>query len=90
MKATVCAFTGHRPKSFPWGYDENTPGCVLLKEVMAAQISALAEQGVTDWLSGMAQGATIQALFVLVHFRITPILFYISGANMRTKQNFIF
>lgn len=59
MKTTVCAFTGHRPKSFPWGYDESAPGCVLLKEVLAAQISALADRGVTDWLSGMAQGVDL-------------------------------
>ncbi len=56
MIEAACAFTGHRPKSFPWGYDENAPSCVLLKEVLASQISALAEQGVTDFLSGMAQG----------------------------------
>ena len=55
----ICTFTGHRPKSFPWGYDESAPGCVLLKEVLAAQISALAEQGVTDFLSGMAQGVDL-------------------------------
>ena len=59
MIKTACAFTGHRPKSFPWGYDESAPGCVLLKEVLAAQISALAEQGVTDFLSGMAQGVDL-------------------------------
>jgi len=59
MTETTCAFTGHRPKSFPWGYDESAPGCVLLKEVLAVQISALAEQGVTDFLSGMAQGVDL-------------------------------
>ena len=59
MKTTTCAFTGHRPKSFPWGYDESAPDCVLLKEVLAAQISALAERGITDFLSGMAQGVDL-------------------------------
>lgn len=59
MAEIVCAFTGHRPKSLSWGYDESAPGCVLLKEVLAAQISALAEQGVTDFLSGMAQGVDL-------------------------------
>ena len=56
MDKTACSFTGYRPKSFPWKYDETAPGCILLKEVLAAQISALPERGVTDWLSGMAQG----------------------------------
>ena len=51
-----CAITGHRPKSFPWKYDETAPGCVLLKEVLASQIAALADSGVTGWLSGMALG----------------------------------
>lgn len=51
-----CAFTGHRPKSFPWKYNEADRDCVLLKEVLAEQIAALAERGVTDWFSGMALG----------------------------------
>lgn len=59
MIKTTCAFTGHRPKSFPWKYDETAPGCVLLKEVLAAQIKTLSDRGVTDFLSGMAQGTDI-------------------------------
>lgn len=55
----VCAFTGHRPKSFPWKYNETAPDCVLLKEVLAKQIKLLADRGVTDWLSGMAQGVDL-------------------------------
>lgn len=55
----VCAFTGHRPKSFPWRYDESDPDCVLLKEVLAEQIKALTDRGVTDFLSGMAQGVDL-------------------------------
>ena len=56
MMETACAFTGHRPKSFPWKYDESAPDCILLKEVLAAQIKTLVDRGVTDFLSGMAQG----------------------------------
>ena len=59
MIEATCAFTGHRPKSFPWKYDENDPDCVLLKEVLAAQIKELANQGVTDFFSGMAQGTDL-------------------------------
>ena len=50
---------GHRPKSLPWKYNEAAPDCVLLKEVLVAQIKALADRGVTDFLSGMAQGADL-------------------------------
>ena len=59
MIKTACAFTGHRPKSFPWKYNESAPDCVLLKEVLAAQIKMLADRGVTDFFSGMAQGVDI-------------------------------
>ena len=71
MIEVACAFTGHRPKSFPWGYDENAPSCVLLKEVLASQISALAEQGVTDFLSGMAQGVDLWYAQIVLDLRKT-------------------
>lgn len=56
-----CAFTGHRPKSFPWKYDETAPGCILLKEALTAQIKAQVSSGVTDFLSGMALGVDLWA-----------------------------
>ena len=59
MIEAACAFTGHRPKNFPWKYNETAPGCVLLKEVLTGQIRALADRGVTDFLSGMAQGTDL-------------------------------
>ena len=69
MIETACAFTGHRPKSFPWGYDESAPSCVLLKEVLTTQISALAERGVTDFLSGMAQGTDLWCAQIVLGLR---------------------
>ena len=59
MTEIACAITGHRPKSFPWKYNETAPDCVLLKETLAAQIKLLADSGVTDWLSGMALGVDL-------------------------------
>ncbi len=56
IRKTSCAFTGHRPSKLPWGYDETAEGCVRLKAALAAQIAALVDGGVTDFLSGMAQG----------------------------------
>ena len=69
MNLYTCAFTGHRPKSFPWGDDERASGCVLLKEVLAAQISSLAEQGVMDWLSGMALGVDLWCAQIVLDLR---------------------
>lgn len=59
MKNLTCSFTGHRPKNFPWKYDETAPGCILLKEVLFEQVKTLADRGITIFLSGMAQGTDL-------------------------------
>ena len=69
MAKIVCAFTGHRPKSFPWKYDEKARDCVQLKEVLAVQIKQLAEQGVTTWLTGMAQGVDLWAAGIVLDLK---------------------
>ena len=50
-----CAFTGHRPSKFPWKYNEEDSRCLALKTVLAEQIASLADAGVTQFLSGMAE-----------------------------------
>lgn len=66
MEKNACAFTGHRPQKYPWGYHEDAPLCVALGQTLAEQIEVLANAGITDFLSGMAQGAdTWAALSVL-------------------------
>ena len=50
------AFTGHRPYRFPWRYDETDSRCIALKEMLMGQIRLLANAGVTDFFSGMAEG----------------------------------
>lgn len=69
MDHITCAFTGHRPKSFPWKDNETDPGCILLKETLAAQISALEERGVTEFLSGMAQGVDLWAAEIVLDLK---------------------
>ena len=62
----ACAFTGHRPNKLPWRYDETDSRCVALKAVLIEQIAALADAGVTQFLSGMAEATdTWSALSVL-------------------------
>lgn len=75
MIENSCAFTGHRPKKFPWGYDESADGCVQLKEVLSEKIAELAAAGITDFLSGMAEGTdTWAALAVLALRKKNPAL----------------
>lgn len=50
----ACAFTGHRPARFSFGYNENDERCVKIKAVLAEQIRLLVDAGVSDFYSGMA------------------------------------
>ena len=65
----VCAFTGHRPNSFPWGYNETAQDCVLLKKVLAEQIVTLVDDGVTGFISGMAQGVDLWAAQIVLDLK---------------------
>lgn len=56
MERKSCAFTGHRPKNLPWGYNETNKDCQALKAILDAQICRMVKAGVTDFLSGMALG----------------------------------
>lgn len=75
MIERCCAFTGHRPKKFPWGYNETDTRCVALKKALADQITKLVDAGYTDFFSGMAEGAdTWAALIVLTLKNENPAL----------------
>ncbi len=51
----ACAFTGHRPQSLPFGFDESDKRCTALKSAMQDQIAALIEdKEVTHFITGMA------------------------------------
>ena len=55
-----CCFTGHRPKSLPFGYNEEEPSCKKLKELLSENIERqITENGVTHFISGMAMGVDI-------------------------------
>ena len=70
-----CAFTGHRPSKFPWKYNEADRRCVALKAVLKDQIKLLADAGVTQFLSGMAEATdTWSALSVLALRKEKPAL----------------
>ena len=75
MRRSSCAFTGHRPSKFPWKYDEADSRCIALKSALAEQIRLLADAGVTQFLSGMAEAVdTWSALSVLALREENPAL----------------
>ena len=69
MTNSSCAFTGHRPRKFPWKYNEADPRCIALKETLAEQIAALADAGVTQFLSGMAEATDSWSAMAVLSLR---------------------
>lgn len=65
----ICAFTGHRPKSFSWKYDETASECLLLKEMLKKEIEKLLDCGVTDFYSGLAEGVDTWAAQIVLALR---------------------
>ena len=41
MKVKKCAFTGHRPQSLPFGFNESDERCIALKQTLRAEIMIL-------------------------------------------------
>ena len=64
-----CAFTGHRPQSLPWKYDETAQECLLLKTTLTKEIEKLIDRNVTEFFSGLAQGVDIWAAQIVLALR---------------------
>lgn len=58
----VCCFTGHRPQSLPFGFNEQDKRCVKLKQLLRKEIERqITYEGVTHFISGMAIGVDMFA-----------------------------
>lgn len=66
---TACAFTGHRPNRFSFGYDEADGKCVKIKTLMREQIVALIGEGVTEYYTGMALGVDVWAAEIVLDLK---------------------
>ncbi|WP_258106871.1 DUF1273 domain-containing protein [Christensenella minuta] len=69
MNTNACAFTGHRPTKFSFGYDEKNEKCIRLKMVMAQQISALIKGSVSTFYTGMALGVDQWAAEIILDLK---------------------
>lgn len=52
----ICAFSGHRPQKLPWGYDEQDPRCLAVKQMLERRLQEAYALGCRTFLCGMAQG----------------------------------
>ncbi len=65
----ICAFSGHRPQSLPWRFNETSPDCIQLQKILALQIARLIDNGYTDFLSGLAIGVDTWAAQAVLTLR---------------------
>ena len=69
MSFSVC-FTGHRPASLPFKYNESDSRCVALKQQLYSQIELMITQfGATRFYTGMALGVDIWAAEAVLQLR---------------------
>ena len=70
MKKKTCCFTGHRPQSLPFGFNENDARCAALKKALREQIIHLIEkENVTHFISGMAIGIDMYAAEIVLDLK---------------------
>ena len=70
-KERTCAFTGHRPESFPFGADESAPECIAIKEKLTTEIEKMISKGVDTFISGAAKGVDTWAMEAVLALRET-------------------
>ncbi len=56
LNSKTCCFSGHRPKSLPWGFDEQDERCVKMKGKLKEEIIKAIKSGYDTFLCGMALG----------------------------------
>ena len=62
-------FTGHRPQSLPFRFNESDVRCQRLKVLLASLIREKIENGVTHFLSGMALGVDCYAAEIVLELK---------------------
>lgn len=70
MKDKTCCFTGHRPQSLPWKFNEHDLRCQLLKQRLKTEIRhMITHRGVRHFISGMALGVDTWAAEIVLEFK---------------------
>lgn len=62
----ICCFTGHRPKLFPWGTDEQDTRCLGLKKRLKESIYEAIDDGFDCFITGGALGVDTWAAEIVL------------------------
>ncbi len=91
-----CAFTGHRPKSFSFGYDESSAEFEELKIKIRNTITQVCNAGCRTFYCGMAEGADLWCGEIVLEIKdkfdppleictVAPFLMQASGMTEKNK-----
>ncbi|MBR2742694.1 MAG: DUF1273 family protein [Clostridia bacterium] len=69
MEKKTCCFSGHRPKAFPWRYNEKDPQCVWLKGRIAKEIERAVCDGFTRFIVGGAMGVDMWSAEAVIEYK---------------------
>lgn len=83
----VACFTGHRPKSFPFGYNESGSQFDRVIQAIDKCIEIAYNNGVRTFISGLALGVDTWAIERVAHFRVSHPDVVIVGAIPCTGQD---
>ena len=66
---TTCAFTGHRPEAFSFGYDEEAAACRFLKATLRMHILRAIGNGFSHFICGMALGVDLWCAEIVIDLK---------------------
>lgn len=69
MKSKTCCFSGHRPKSLPWGYEERGKKFKKFQKQLKPEIIKAICNGYENFISGMAMGMDMLAAEVVLKLK---------------------
>lgn len=83
-----CAFTGHRPASFSFKYDETHPDCIYIKQRLSEEIEIMFANGVTVFISGAALGVDMWAMEAVLELKKRePSVKLVAAVPFRGQEN---
>lgn len=75
---SVC-FTGHRPSSMPWGYNQDHKDCKQLKKRLKEVLTTLIGNGFSTFYNGLAEGFDMLAAEILLELKSEGYPVYMIG-----------
>jgi len=94
-KQKTCCFSGHRPCKLSFGYNEEDLYCLRLQVSLINEVDKMQKNGVTTFLTGMAQGVDIIAAEIVLdikraypddNIRLVSVVPYEGQANRWTME----